>query len=746
MKRKLASNLLIYLLLFHLTLPAFSQNAGNLIKKGKGYLKQENPWAALPVFEDALEQSPSNQVASFYVGVCQLLLENPSQALSTLEAIDETSIQSEKSYHYWLGRTYFANSNFEQATRSFELYVASGDQEFQNSAQNYIQYVKNAQSLYGSPKQYVVENLGDKVNSEFQDYNALVTADHKSIIYTSKREGNLGGKTSKGQSFEDILSSSIDASGTWSAPERFEGLTTQGHDAAVYLFSNDQKLIVYQEGDLFETDKQADGTWTELKPLGKNINSKKFESHACLSLDEEMIIFASDNKTANGDLDLFYAVKDNAGNWGTPKPITALNTPLDEDSPYLADDGTLYFSSKGHNSIGGFDVFKSPFNAETMSWSAPENMGFPVNSVLDDIFYSQQGEIGYLTSNRPGGYGKEDIYRVYLFSDVQLAGTVVNKDNQRPVPGASLKFIGKEGTLEATADAAGRFNVTVPFNTNYKVKIYEQGTVRHEESFIAKIGIDAPREMERNFYIKMGVDDKGGSTAFKDSKSFRKASQATKNFLGTLSPSGEAKMVIGGQIYDRRSRNALMGEVELVDATSNEVIATAATDSRGLYKINILRDDLAYKVRAKSETHLTTTKTIDLGKAVNGVVHKDISMPKVEVGQTFVIKRIYFGFNQSVLQEVSYPALDKVKEFLDNNPGLTVEVGGHSDSIGNKEYNEKLSRRRAQNVVEYLVNQGIGRDRLVVKIYGESNPLVSNDDEVGGREVNRRIELKVLAN
>lgn len=751
MKNKLTFNLLIYIFLLSLANPLFSQNPGNLIKKGKGFLKQDNPWSALPAFEDALDQSPSNQVATFYIGVCNLLLENPSHALEILEGIDETSIQSEKSFHYWLGRAHFANSNFDQATRSFELYMASGDQEYQAWAQNYIQYVKNAQSLYDTPRQFVVENLGASVNSEFQDYNALVTADHNTIIYTSKREGNLGGKTEKGEQFEDILSSTIDGGGTWSPPTRFEGLSTHGHDAAVFLFSNDQKMLVYQEGDLYETDKQEDGTWSELKSLGKNINSKKFESHACVSIDEQMIVFASDNKTANGDLDLFYAVKDNAGNWGTPKPITALNTPLDEDGPYLADDGTLYFSSMGHNSIGGYDVFKSEFDVDAMTWGAPENMGYPINSVLDDNFFSLQGEIGYLTSNRPGGYGKEDIYRVYMFADVQLAGSVLNKDNQRPISGASLKFIGKNGTLEATADAAGSFTLTVPFNEEYKVKIYEQGMVRHEEEFIAKIGIDAAKEMERNFYIKLNTgknsDGSSSSGGHASNPAYKKADRATKDFLSTLRPSGEAKLVVGGKVMDRRSKEALASaQIELVDATNNEVISTATSDGEGFYKVDIIRDDLAYKIRAKSSEHLTSTKTIDLGKAADGVVFKNLRLPKVEVGQTFVIKRIYFGFNQSVLQEVSYPSLDKVQEFLDNNPTLKVEVGGHSDSVGNPEYNEKLCRRRAQNVVNYLVKKGIDRSRLVVKIYGESNPLASNDDEIGGREVNRRIELKVLSN
>ncbi|MGB0525858.1 MAG: OmpA family protein [Flammeovirgaceae bacterium] len=724
-------------------MPVFSQNTGNLIKKGKNLLKQENPWGALPIFEDALDQSPSNQVATFYIGVCNLLMENPSYALEVLESIDETSIQSEKSFHYWLGRTYFANTNFDQATRSFELYVASGDQEYQASAQNYIQYVKNAKALYDAPEQFVVENLGIEVNSEFQDYGALVTSNHKTIFYTSKREGNLGGTTLKGERFEDILSSTINAAGKWSAPERFEGLTTQGHDAAVFLFGDDKKLLVFQEGDLFETMQNEDGTWTALKSLGKNINSKRFESHACISADEQMIIFTSNNKTANGDLDMFYAIKDNSGNWGTPKAITNLNTPLDEDGPYLAEDGTLYFSSKGHNSIGGYDVFKSEFNAESMSWGEPENMGHPVNSVLDDNFFSIQGEIGYVTSNRPGGYGKEDIYRVYMFSDVQLAGTIVNKGNQRPISGASLKFIGKKGTLEATADAAGRYRLTVPFNTEFKVKVYEQGMVRHEESFIAKIGINTPKEMERNFYIQVNT---GGGGSGEEITAFKKASPETKEFLASLRPSGDAKLVIGGMVKDRKTRQPLLSEIELVDATSNEVIGSTSSDENGHYRIDVVRDDLAYKVRAKSGEHLTTTRMIDLGKAVNGVVYKELRLPKVEVGQTFVIKRIYFGFNQSVIQEVSYPSLDRVKEFLDNNPTLKVEVGGHSDSVGNKAYNEKLCRRRAQNVLNYLVKKGIDRSRLVVKVYGESNPIASNDDEIGGREVNRRIELKVIAN
>lgn len=708
-------------------------------------LKDGNPWGAYPALESAVEEDGSNTIARFYKGVCEILLETPQKALDTFNSLDESALEGEKVYHHWLGRAYFANGDFDKALRSLELYLASGDGQLQAETQKYIENIKNAKQLYSTPKKLVVENLGTTINSNFQDYNALITAYHKGIVFTSKRDGNLGEKTGKGQSFEDMLRARMDDNGSWSSPEVMKGLSTHGHDAGVQLFNNDKSMIIYQEGDLFITEVNEDETWTEPKSLGGNINNKKsFESHAFISADGQLIVFSSNHKTANGDLDLFMSTW-SGSSWGVPTPIAALNTPFNEDAPFIGDDGMLYFSSEGYNSIGGYDVFKSRYDDVNLTWGAPENMGYPINSVLDDIFFSLYEEIGYLTSNRIGGHGMEDIYRIYMFSTVKLSGTIANKEDNLPIPNAKIKFVEKEGgeTYETTANAAGMFNLDLPFNTPMTAKVFVGEEIKHEESFMAKVYVGVAKEMQKKFFIDLGKGDNpdntvgGGSNSLVSNKSFEK-------FIKNIKPSEGSKAMVAGRVMEKITKKPLTAKVELINSATGEVLATTMASNNGLYFLDVLDDALNYQIRASYASYLTASKSINLATARDNVVRTDIALAGTSIGQTFVFERIYFNFNQSVIREVSYGQLDKVAHFIQENPNLSIEVGGHSDNVGNPAYNKILSKRRVGNVINYLVKKGVDRNRLIAKSYGEGNPLVSNDDEEGGRAINRRIELKIL--
>ncbi len=698
------------ILLFFVSLSLIAQSSNGYLKKAKSMLKDGNPWGAYPALESAVEEDGSNTIAKFYKGVCEILLETPQKALETFNSLDESALEGEKVYHHWLGRAYFANGDFDKALRSFELYLASGDNELQAETQKYIENIKNAKQVYNSPKKLVVENLGTTINSNFQDYNALVTADHKGIIFTSKRDGNLGEKTGKGQNFEDMLRAMMDDNGNWSNPEVMTGLSTTGHDAGVQLFNNDKSMIIYQEGDLFITEMNEDETWSEPKSLGSNINNKKsFESHAFISADGQLIVFSSNHKTANGDLDLFMATKSGNG-WGNPTPITALNTPLNEDAPFIGDDGMLYFSSEGHNSIGGYDVFKSRYDDVNLTWGAPENMGYPINSVLDDIFFSLYEEIGYLTSNRIGGHGMEDIYRIYMFSTVKLNGTIANKDDNLPIPNAMIKFVEKDGgeTYEATANAAGMFSLDLPFNTPMTAKVFVEGEIKHEESFMAKVYVGVPKEMQKKFYTDLGKGDNPENLGMgENGDNSLVSNDALEKFVKSITPSEGSKAMVAGRIMEKGTKKPLTAKVELVNSATGEVLATTIASSNGLYFVDVLDDALNYEIRASYASHLTENKSINLATARDNVVRADIALAGTSIGQTFVFERIYFNFNQSVIREVSYDQLDKVADFIQENPNLSVEVAGHSDNIGTPEYNQVLSERRARNVVNYLVKKGV---------------------------------------
>jgi outer membrane protein OmpA-like peptidoglycan-associated protein len=266
-------------------------------------------------------------------------------------------------------------------------------------------------------------------------------------------------------------------------------------------------------------------------PIGGSINSPNFESDAYITPDGQTIYFSTNNFSEGGDLDIYYAKRGNNGDWGKPTKFPVINTLYDEDSPYLTADGkTLFFSSRGHNTMGGYDIFRTDFDSVSRRWSRPMNMGYPVNTPDDDTYYrlSPDGTYAYLSSYRIGGYGEKDIYTINYIRGVNVEGQVVSLQDSSIINGVELVFTGAQADKkvvtyrDVTRPEDGRYSINVLSGRPYQVNIMKDGQTIATEEFEVPINLEEGASITKNFYIP-----------YVDTSATRLASQFNKIYFDT---------------------------------------------------------------------------------------------------------------------------------------------------------------------------------------------------------------------
>ncbi len=313
---------------------------------------------------------------------------------------------------------------FSDEIALLDAYKAKGTREISDvEVERQIAMAGTARALSATPVQVHIRNLGSNINTEAHDYSPLVSADGNTLYFTSRRAGSMGGRQDEsGQYYEDIYTSK-QINGIWTRAVNVQAPVNSGmQDATVGLSADGNEMIIYRasseqpDGDLYITQR-AQGNWGVPQRMTEKINSEAHEPSATISPDGSEIYFTSDRKGGFGGRDLYRIRRLPNGEWSLPLNLGPnINTPYDEDAPFLHSDGTtLFFSSNGHNTMGGFDIFKaSLLDADQNVWGKPENLGYPLNTVNDDIFFnlSEDGRTGYFSSERAGGLGGQDIYQV----------------------------------------------------------------------------------------------------------------------------------------------------------------------------------------------------------------------------------------------------------------------------------------------------------------------------------------------
>ncbi len=634
---------------------------------------------ALPLLFKANKFNSNNSELNYRLGRCYLMNAiYKEEAVPHLEKALKLNPNVAKDIHYQLGKAYHITMDFDKAITEFKKYqstlVTKNPAEVEDVAKR-IKECEFAKELVTKPERVFIDNFSRPVNTKYPEYGAIISADESVMMFTSRRNTSTGAdKQPPGTPYyEDIyITKKID--GKWTTPENMGApINSESHDATTAVAPDAQSMIIYlggkNGGDLYEC-KLEGNTWTKPKPLNKNINTKYHESSASYSNDGKTLYFVSNKDGGIGNHDIYVTHWDEEKmDWG---PATNLgpkvNTKYNEEAVLIHPDGkSLYYSSQGHNTMGGYDIMKSSLQ-EDGTWSEPENLGYPINSVDDDVFFviNASGRRGYYSSFKADGLGEKDIYQI--------------------------TFLGPEKPLQLNG----------------------------EDNLLASIAKPVSEKV-----IEKQVD------------------ALTKRIT-----------ILKGVVRDAETLKPVGADLELIDVEENKTLATfESNNSTGKYLVS-LPSGKNYGLIVREEGYLFHSENFNIPEtAAYQEVEKNIDLKKIKVGSAIVLKNIFYDYNKATLRDASKNELDRLTKLLNENPTIKIELSAHTDSRGGDTYNEKLSQRRAQSCVDYLIKNGISAGRMVAKGYGETQ-LIKTDAEIAklkfedekeaAHQENRRTEFKII--
>jgi outer membrane protein OmpA-like peptidoglycan-associated protein/tetratricopeptide (TPR) repeat protein len=642
------------------------------IEKGDEFMHLETFYYknAIPYYLNAYKLNPNNDVLNYHLGKAYLYSNFKDKAIEYLVKALELNPQVAPDINLYLGMGYHIDMQWEKAIDAFNKHLSllhpKDDSGVREDIQVALKQCSHGKEIANHPVRVKIDNVGSGINSPFPDYSPVISADESVMLFTSRRPETTGGGMDPfiNEPFEDIYIAER-LNGIWGQAKNMgTNVNTDGHDSNCGLSADGQKFLIYKDvnrGDVFVSE--LEGTeWSKPDRLNKNINTDYHESSSCFSPDGNTIYFVSDKPEGGlGGRDIYKATKDLKGRWSESINLgNVINTSLDEEGVFLHPDGkTLYFSSKGHSSMGGYDVFKSVFDEQTQIWSTPQNIGYPINTTDDDVFFtvSASGKHAYYSSIRPGGYGEKDVYRI--------------------------TFLGEEKRMLTTT----------------------------EDNLIASLSESIKEDVSAQ---KLEVQE----------------AQLT---------------LLKGVIMDDKTNKPISATIEIIDNTKNEVIASFKSNSvTGKYLVSMPAGK-NYGISVHKEDYLFHSENFDLPKSAEyQEVTKDIKLKNIAVGNSIVLKNIFFDFNKSTLRQESENEIQQLVKLLSSVPTMKIEISGHTDNRGSDEYNKNLSNQRAKAVYNRLIEKGIDASRLTFIGYGEEKPIATNDTEEG-RQLNRRTEFKVLA-
>ncbi len=497
---------------------------------------------------------------NYKIGICYLHSVNKVNAIQYFENAYSKDEAVTPDIDYWMGRAYHLNYEFEKAEQSylaFKKKLAPSEYPlYRDILEKFIAECKNGAKLMIKKERVFIDNIGKNVNSKYPDYTPLITADESVLVFTSRRDNTTGELVDPWDEmfYEDIYIAENEDN-EWSVPKNIgKSINTKTHDATIGFSPDGQKMFIYyghkNNGDIYISELSGD-SWDTPEALPKTVNSEFRETDASLSPDGNKLYFAS-NRTYDsfGDFDIFVSIKKQDGTWGAAKNIGGVvNTQYADRAVFMHPDGrTLYFSSQGHNSMGGFDLFYTTLQ-DDLSWSEPVNLGYPINTPDDDIFFvlSASGKHGYYSSIREDGYGEKDIY-VITFLGPEKPLIQGNEDNliaceANPVSEISVEPVVEIKTMRLTilkgtvkdaitlipleADIelvdnqkneviatfksnskTGKFLVSLPSGINYGIAVKANDYLFHSENFdIPKT--ESYQEVEKEILLnKVNVGEK----------------------------------------------------------------------------------------------------------------------------------------------------------------------------------------------------------------------------------------------
>ena len=449
---------------------------------------------ALPIYEAIYKNHPKEEYLKYCYGKCALYRSDKQEDAYTL--LSEIYAKNKKvvDIEYDLAKACHFNYKFDEALEFIDKSVANKRTTPQTkiNAKQLRQYCLNAKAQFSNPTSAKIENIGSVVNTQYDEYVPVISADESKMIYTYRGVNSLGGLQNDfqqadnyGTYYEDVYQSVKNSNGEWSAPEALNTINTNSHDAAIALSSDGQKLFVYRDngddhGDIYMC-VLGDSAWETPQKLKGEINSFSWEGSCSMTADGKYIYFSSERFGGLGGKDIYRATIQADSSWAQIINLgDSINTPYDDDAPFIHPDGvTLFYSSKGKNSMGGFDIFQAKYSLTDSTFSSSVNMGYPINTPDEDIYYvlSASGDVGYYASGKKGGQGLKDIYTVtpgYVGKKPSVyivKGKITHNDTvalETPI-NVQISTMDNKVLGSYSSNNKGFFLLALPAENNYKI-------------------------------------------------------------------------------------------------------------------------------------------------------------------------------------------------------------------------------------------------------------------------------------
>jgi len=606
--------------------------------------------------------NPELAKLKYNIGLCYLYSATKINAINYFEAAIEKNEFVSSDVYFLLARTYQLVSNYKKAIENYESYKLSLAPtelaKIESSVDFFISECFKGEEFMKTQQRVYVDNLGEAINSAFNDYYPFFDVENNQLIYTSQKP-LANSKSQNTSSKEEIFTSTVEYDEWGESTILSKNLSSKDHDALVGLSADGKIALIYKgsenNGDLFIS--QYNGTtWSKLKSLGSDINTKKYkENSATISNDGLTLYFTSNREGGFGGLDIYMCQKKPNGKWGPAQNLgSVLNSTGNETSVSLSpDDQTIYLASNGLGGSGGFDIFKSQKNAEG-NWDIPVNLGAPINSATNQVSFQilPDGKTAFFASENADSYGGFDIYKV--------------------------TYLGEEKpSYQSNSD-----------------ELTSISQIRKEEIILLPAVLST---------------------------------------------------VLSGKITSLRTNAPISATIEIIDKEANKVVYSEMSDSKtGMYEIS-LPAGKNYSISVKSDSYMFASDNIEVQKTKKFQrFNRDFKLSPLEIGAAIVLKNIFFDSNLATLRPESYAELNILAQFIKNNPNVKVEISGHTDNIGSAFSNKKLSKDRAQSVLNYLESIGTDINKLISVGYGHTLPVADNKTKEG-RQINRRVEAKIIA-
>jgi hypothetical protein len=705
---------------------AFSQGKKDYereVELGYSNLDDLNYMEALAHYKKAYAID-SNANMNFLIGYCYM--HHPSQK-HLAEKYLEKAILNINQHHkdgslsekgaprqsmLWLAQAYHLDYKFDEAEKMFLKY-----EEFSKVKKDKVEYseterlrkiLETAKKRVAEKADWKIENMGDSINSEFPDYSPILSADERVLMFTHRGKESSGGelnKTADGEYFEDVFVSYQDVKGVWSKAKSIGPfVNSQQHEATVSISPDGQTLIIYKDdggdGNLYYSS--WNGTdWMMPVKYPKDINSEYWETHACLSVDGNILYFVSDRNGGYGGRDIYRAKKLPNGKWGKPQNLgPTVNTIYEDDAPFLHPNGVdLYFASKGHNTMGNFDVFKTKVYGEADSFAIPEALPYPINTTDDDVFFvvSPDKRRGYYASAHEDttAFGEKDIYRIYLPPSeesplVLFKGTVIPAPCE-PLPGdlsvtVTDSITGEMfGTYRPQA-GTGSFTLILPPEKYYVFSYLSDGLEFNREIVKAEFK-NAYQEIRKEVKLKPKV-------LVADTSISAPCIEVTLNM----------------SIVNTKNENKPASNAKITIKSSTET-KTVYAEEDGTYKDYRLKADDVYEISAVFEGLLSEPQTVSTkGLKSSGVLNAQLIITGERVvplvaeapqPDKFVF---FFKYNQNKLEESDdFKAfMSKVYSYAVYKGTINVSIHSSASQVPTKTFktNEKLAETRAQKTLD----------------------------------------------